>query len=52
MQEFETYARCGWTDPYKNVSFILHCTRGDQKVCGKVLLNRIDFIDCYENSKI
>ena len=25
-------------------------TRGDQKVCGKVLLNRIAFIDCNENS--
>ena len=26
------------------------CTRGDQKVRGKVLLNRIAFIDCNENS--
>ena len=25
-------------------------TRGDQKVRGKVLLNRIAFIDCNENS--
>ena len=25
-------------------------TRGDQKVRGKVLLNRIAFIDCDENS--
>ena len=25
-------------------------TRGDQKVCGKVLLNRIAFIDFNENS--
>ena len=29
-----------------------HCTRGDQKVRGKVLLNRIAFIDCNENSQI
>ena len=28
-----------------NISF----TRGDQKVRGKVLLNRIAFIDCNEN---
>ena len=28
---------------------VLH-TRGDQKVRGKVLLNRIAFIDCNENS--
>ena len=27
-------------------------TKGDQKVCGKVLLNHIAFIDCFENSKI
>ena len=27
-------------------------TRGDQKVRGKVLLNRIAFIDCNENSYI
>ena len=27
-------------------------TRGDQKVRGKVLLNRIAFIDCNENSHI
>ena len=27
-------------------------TRGDQKVRGKVLLNRIAFIDCSENSCI
>ena len=26
------------------------CTRGDQKVRRKVLLNRIAFIDCNENS--
>ena len=26
------------------------CTRGDQKFRGKVLLNRIAFIDCNENS--
>ena len=25
-------------------------TRGDQKVRGKVLLNRIAFIDCHKNS--
>ena len=25
-------------------------TRGDQKVRGKVLLNRIAYIDCNENS--
>ena len=25
-------------------------TRGDQKVRGKVLLNRIAFIDCNQNS--
>ena len=34
--------------------FIFTCpgtsTRGDQKVRGKVLLNRIAFIDCNENS--
>ena len=30
--------------------YMLH-TRGDQKVRGKVLLNRIAFIDCNENSK-
>ena len=27
-------------------------TRGDQKVGGKVLLHRIAFIDCNENSQI
>ena len=27
-------------------------TRGDQKVRGKVLLNRIAFIDCNENTQI
>ena len=26
------------------------CTRGDQKVRGKVILNRNTFIDCNENS--
>ena len=26
------------------------CTRGNQKVRGKVLFNRIAFIDCNENS--
>ena len=30
-------------------AYIMH-TRGDQKVRGKVLLNRIAFIDCNENS--
>ena len=25
-------------------------SRGDQKVCGKMLLNHIAFIDCNENS--
>ena len=29
---------------------LLTSTRGDQKVRGKVLLNRITFIDCNENS--
>ena len=29
---------------------ILLYTRGDQKVRGKMLLNRIAFIDCNENS--
>ena len=29
---------------------LTHITRGDQKVRGKVLLNRIAFIDCNENS--
>ena len=29
---------------------LLYCTRGDQKVRGKVLLHRIAFIDCNENS--
>ena len=29
---------------------IFKYTRGDQKVRGKVLLNRIAFIDCNENS--
>ena len=28
------------------------CTRGDQKVRGKVLLYHIAFIDCNENSQI
>ena len=31
---------------------MLGCRRGDQKVRGKVLLNRITFIDCNENSLI
>ena len=31
------------------IRFYKH-TRGDQKVRGKVLLNRIAFIDCNENS--
>ena len=30
--------------------YLLFHTRGDQKVCGKVLLNRIAFIDFNENS--
>ena len=30
--------------------FNVNNTRGDQKVRGKVLLNRIAFIDCNENS--
>ena len=30
----------------------LLCTRGDQKVRGKVLLNHIVFINCNENSQI
>ena len=36
-------------------TFVHHyiaCTRGDQKVRGKVLLNHIAFIDCNENSQI
>ena len=33
----------------KNVPYRV-CTRGDQKVRGKELLNRIAFIDFYENS--
>ena len=33
----------------QNVSIYLS-TRGDQKVRGKVLINRIGFIDCNENS--
>ena len=33
------------------VGFVIKCsTRGDQKVRGKVLLNRIAFINCNENS--
>ena len=32
------------------IKIISHYTRGDQKVRGKVLLNRIAFIDCNENS--
>ena len=32
--------------------FLELLTRGDQKVQGKVLLNRIAFIDCNENSQI
>ena len=28
----------------------IRCTRGNQKIRGKVLLNRIAFIDCNENS--
>ena len=30
------------------VPYVL-CTRGDQKVRGKELLNRIAFVDCNEN---
>ena len=33
----------------KKLSYAYY-TRGDQKVRGKVLLNRIGFIDCNENS--
>ena len=32
------------------IKYDVMCTRGDQKVRGKVLLNRIAFIDCNENS--
>ena len=32
------------------IRVMLTYTRGDQKVRGKVLLNRIAFIDFYENS--
>ena len=35
-----------------NIMINLPSTRGDQKVHGKVLLNRIAFIDCNENSQI
>ena len=35
---------------YMNVFKKLINTRGDQKVRGKVLLNRIAFIDCNENA--
>ena len=35
-----------------NFSNLLKRTRGDQKVRGKVLLNRIALIDCNENSQI
>ena len=31
---------------------LLIYTRGDQKVRGRVLLNRAAFIDCHENSQI
>ena len=31
---------------------LLECTRGDQKVRGKVLLNHIAFINCNENSQM
>ena len=42
----------------KKARYLVYCkekyskssTRGDQKVRGKVLLNRIAFIDCNENS--
>ena len=34
----------------KGTATLVISTRGDQKVCGKVLLNRIAFIDCNENS--
>ena len=34
----------------KHFDLRLTCTRGDQKVPGKVLLNRIASIDCNENS--
>ena len=33
-----------------NLNFANILTRGDKKLCGKVLLNRIAFIDCNENS--
>ena len=35
---------------FGNACIAITCTRGDQKVCGKVLLNRIAFNDCNENS--
>ena len=36
----------------KDARLIWGYTRGDQKVRGKVLLNRIALIDCNENSQI
>ena len=34
-----------------DVLYKIICTRGDRKVCEKVLLNHIAFIDCNENSQ-
>ena len=36
--------------PITSFTVSVDITRGDQKVRGKVLLNRIAFIDCTENS--
>ena len=37
-------------EKHENKAKKVQSTRGDQKVCGKVLLHRIAFIDCNENS--
>ena len=39
-----------WNVYSTNLILLQGSTRGDQKVRGKVLLNRIAFIDCNENS--
>ena len=36
----------------ERMCYLAICTMGDQKVHGKVLLNRISFIDCNENVQI
>ena len=41
------FVACFWCHSFGDVS---PYTRGDQKVRGKVLLNRIAFIDCNKNS--